>query len=207
MMKIRLILMVTLFSFSANTFAERIKDITSIQGVRENQLVGYGLVMGLDGTGEKTRYTEQTFRTMLNRFGINVPAGTQLKLKNSAAVAIHASLPAFAKSGQTIDITVSSIGEAKSLRGGTLVMTPLKGADGKIYAMAQGNLVVGGFGIQGADGSRISVNHQTVGRIPNGATVEQEVKTNFLTNEFIVFNFLPFNACLKRFKNWSIIIE
>lgn len=168
--------------------AERIKDIVSIQGVRENQLTGYGLVVGLDGTGEKTQYTEQTFRTMLERFGIMVPPGSQLKLKNSAAVAIHATLPAFAKTGQTIDITVSSIGEAKSLRGGVLLMTPLRGADGKTYAIAQGNLIVGGFGVQGGDGSRITVNHQTVGRIPNGASVEQTVMTNFLTSEFLTFN-------------------
>ncbi len=173
---------------SGFTGAERIKDITSIQGVRENQLIGYGLVVGLDGTGEKTRYTEQTFRTMLARFGINVPQGSQLKLKNSAAVAVHANLPAFAKAGQNIDITVSSLGEAKSLRGGTLLMTPLRGANGKTYAIAQGNLIVGGFGVQGADGSRISINHQTVGRIPNGATVEQSVASNFLTNDFLIFN-------------------
>ncbi|MGX5174570.1 flagellar basal body P-ring protein FlgI [Aliikangiella sp. IMCC44653] len=168
--------------------AERLKDITSVQGVRENQLIGYGLVVGLDGTGEKTRYTEQTFRTMLARFGINVPQGSQLKLKNTAAVAVHATLPAFAKAGQTIDITVSSLGEAKSLRGGTLLMTPLRGADGKTYAIAQGNLVVGGFGTQGSDGSKITVNHQTVGRVPNGASVEQMVETNFLTHDYLVFN-------------------
>lgn len=187
-MNYKYLLSILLLVFSFNSFAERIKDITNVQGVRENQLIGYGLVVGLDGTGEKTKYTEQTFRTMLNRFGINVPAGSQLKLKNSAAVAIHTTLPAFAKAGQTVDITVSSIGEAKSLRGGTLLMTPLKGADGKVYAIAQGNLIVGGFGIQGADGSRVSVNHQTVGRIPNGATVEQSVVTNFLTNSHIVLN-------------------
>lgn len=168
--------------------AERIKDITSLQGVRENQLIGYGLVVGLNGTGEQTRYTEQTFRTMLARFGINVPQGSQLKLKNTAAVAVHATLSAFAKTGQTIDITVSSLGEAQSLRGGTLLMTPLRGTDGKTYAIAQGNLIVGGFGAQGADGSRISVNHQTVGRVPNGATVEQTVASNFLQNDHLVFN-------------------
>lgn len=179
-------LLLTLFSFHSN--AERIKDITSVHGVRENQLIGYGLVVGLDGTGEKTRYTEQTFRTMLGRFGINVPLGGQLKLKNTAAVAIHSTLPAFAKTGQTIDITVSSIGEAKSLRGGTLLMTPLKGVNGKTYAIAQGNLIVGGFGIQGRDGSSISLNVPTVGRIPNGATVEQIVASPFLTDEYIVFN-------------------
>jgi flagellar P-ring protein FlgI len=173
---------------SFSTQAERIKDITSVQGVRENQLIGYGLVVGLDGTGEKTKYTEQTFRTMLARFGINVPAGGQLKLKNSAAVAVHANLPAFAKQGQTIDVTVSSLGEAKSLRGGTLIMTPLKAVNGQVYAIAQGNLVVGGFGAQGGDGSSITVNVPTVGRIPNGASVEQTVATNFMSSEHIVFN-------------------
>jgi len=186
--KIRLILSLILLLCSGVVQAERIKDLTSVQGVRENQLIGYGLVVGLDGTGEKTRYTEQTFRTMLANFGINVPPGSQLKLKNSAAVAVHATLPAFAKAGQTIDITVSSLGEAKSLRGGTLLMTNLRGVDGKTYAIAQGNLVVGGFGTMGSDGSRISVNHQTVGRVPNGATVEQTVTTNFLSNQFLVFN-------------------
>ncbi len=174
--------------FSANLLAERVKDITSVQGVRENQLIGYGLVVGLDGTGEQTRYTDQTFRTMLGQFGIAVPQGSQLKIKNTAAVAIHATLPAFAKTGQTVDVTVSSIGEAKSLRGGTLLMTPLKGANGEIYAIAQGNLIVGGFGAQGSDGSKISINHQTVGRVPNGATVERTVGTNFLNNQYLVFN-------------------
>ncbi len=175
-----------LASFSAKS--ERIKDITSLQGVRENQLIGYGLVVGLDGTGEKTKYTEQTFRTMLARFVINVPAGGQLKLKNTAAVAIHANLPAFAKKGQTIDVTVSSLGQAKSLRGGTLLMTPLKGVNGQVYAIAQGNLVVGGFGAQGADGSSITVNVPTVGRIPNGATVEKTVASDFMSRQFITFN-------------------
>jgi flagellar P-ring protein FlgI len=181
-----IVLLSSVISFTLQ--AERIKDITSVQGVRENQLIGYGLVVGLDGTGEKTKYTEQTFRTMLARFGINVPAGGQLKLKNTAAVAVHANLPAFAKRGQTIDVTVSSLGEAKSLRGGTLIMTPLKAVNGQVYAMAQGNLVVGGFGAQGGDGSSITVNVPTVGRIPNGASVEQTVATNFMDSEHIVFN-------------------
>lgn len=185
---IKLSFVLSLMLISHYALSERIKDITTVQGVRENQLIGYGLVVGLDGTGEKTKYTEQTFRTMLTQFGINVPAGSQLKLKNSAAVAINAKLPAFFKAGQTIDITVSSLGEAKSLRGGTLLMTPLRGVDGKTYAIAQGNLMVGGFGAQGSDGSKISVNHQTVGRIPNGAIVERTVATNFLTNEYLVLN-------------------
>ncbi|MBV1910136.1 MAG: flagellar basal body P-ring protein FlgI [Kangiellaceae bacterium] len=181
--------MVLFICFSnTNVNAERIKDITSIQGVRENQLIGYGLVVGLDGTGEKTKYTEQTFRTMLGRFGINVPAGGQLKLKNTAAVAIHANLPVFAKKGQLIDVTVSSLGEAKSLRGGTLLMTPLKAVNGEVFAIAQGNLVVGGFGAQGGDGSSITVNVPTVGRIPNGASVEQTVTSSFMSDEHIVFN-------------------
>ncbi|MCF6194653.1 MAG: flagellar basal body P-ring protein FlgI [Kangiellaceae bacterium] len=182
------ILSVLALFVSTTISAERIKDITSIQGVRENQLIGYGLVVGLDGTGEKTKYTEQTFRTMLARFGINVPSGGQLKLKTTAAVAIHGTLPAFSKTGQLIDVTVSSLGQAKSLRGGTLLMTPLKGANGSVYAMAQGNLVVGGFGAQGGDGSKITVNVPTVGRIPNGATVEREVPTSFMQDEYIVFN-------------------
>ncbi len=184
--QILFLLLVVLMSFPV--LSERIKDITSIQGVRENQLIGYGLVVGLDGTGEKTKYTEQTFRTMLGRFGINVPAGGQLKLKNTAAVAIHATLPVFAKRGQQIDVTVSSLGEAKSLRGGTLLMTPLKGVNGQVYAIAQGNLVVGGFGVQGGDGSKITVNVPTVGRIPNGASVEQTVASNFMNEEYITFN-------------------
>lgn len=186
--KLQVIILALFSLLITSTYAERIKDITSIQGVRENQLIGYGLVVGLDGTGEKTKYTEQTFRTMLGRFGINVPAGGQLKLKNTAAVAIHATLPAFAKTGQMIDVTVSSLGEAKSLRGGTLLMTPLKGVNGQVYAIAQGNLVVGGFGAQGGDGSSITVNVPTVGRIPNGASVEQTVASNFMDNEFITFN-------------------
>jgi flagellar P-ring protein precursor FlgI len=168
--------------------AERIKDITSVKGVRHNPLIGYGLVVGLRGTGEKTKYTEQTFRTMLGRFGINVPAGGQLKLKNTAAVAVHARLPAFTKRGQTIDVTVSSIGEAKSLRGGSLLMTPLKGLDGNIYAIAQGHLVVGGFGVEGGDGSSITLNIPTVGRIANGAIVEKTVPTSFASDEYIVFH-------------------
>jgi len=182
------LLMVLSLLLSSYASAERIKDLASVQGVRSNQLVGYGLVVGLDGTGEKTRYTEQTFRTMLSRFGINVPPGSQLKLKNTAAVAVHATLPPFAKVGQTIDVTVSSLGQAKSLRGGTLLMTPLRGADGRNYAIAQGNLVVGGFGAQGGDGSKITVNVPTVGRIPNGATVEQTVPSDFLTSDYLVLN-------------------
>ncbi|MFE8069605.1 flagellar basal body P-ring protein FlgI [Marinobacteraceae bacterium S3BR75-40.1] len=168
--------------------AERIKDIATVKGVRKNQLVGYGLVVGLDGSGDKAPFTNQTFRNMMSKFGITLPDGVDPKLKNVAAVSVQADLPAFAKPGQTIDITVSSIGNADSLRGGTLVMTPLRGADGQIYAMAQGSLIVGGFGAEGQDGSRITVNIPSVGRIPGGATVEREVATPFNKGDTITFN-------------------
>ena len=171
--------------------AERIKDIASIAGIRSNQLIGYGLVVGLDGSGDQTTqtpFTVQTFNNMLTEFGITVPQGTRIQMKNVAAVAIHADLPPFASPGQTIDITVSSIGNAKSLRGGSLLMTPLKGLDGQVYAIAQGNLVVGGFGAEGADGSRITVNVPSVGRIPSGATVERAVASPFASSDHLIFN-------------------
>lgn len=161
--------------------AERIKDLASIAGVRSNQLVGYGLVVGLNGTGDQTTqtpFTVQSLESMLMQFGVKVPSGTTLQLKNVAAVTVSASLPPFAKPGQNIDVTVSSIGNAKSLRGGTLLMTPLKGADGQVYAVAQGNLVVGGFGAS-SSGSSVTVNVPSVGRIPNGASVERSVPTPF----------------------------
>ncbi|MEQ1803376.1 MAG: flagellar basal body P-ring protein FlgI [Gammaproteobacteria bacterium] len=171
--------------------ADRIKDLASVAGVRQNQLVGYGLVVGLDGTGDQTTqapFTTQSLINMLERLGVTVPAGTSLQLKNVAAVAVHADLPAFAKAGQNIDITVSSIANAKSLRGGTLLITPLKGLDGQVYAMAQGNLAVGGLGLSGEDGSRISINVPSVGRIPNGATVEREVTTVIGEAELLTLN-------------------
>lgn len=168
--------------------AERLKDLTSIAGVRSNQLVGYGLVVGLDGTGDKTSFTSETFRNMLNNFGLTLPPGTDPKSKNIAAVAIHADLPPFAKPGQAIDVTVSALGNAKSLRGGTLLMSALKGADGQVYAVAQGNLVVSGFGVQGADGSKLSLNVPSVGRIPNGATVERAVPNAFSQGDSMVLN-------------------
>ncbi|MGB2077968.1 MAG: flagellar basal body P-ring protein FlgI, partial [Pseudoalteromonas tetraodonis] len=135
--------------------AERIKDVSMVEGVRSNQLVGYGLVVGLPGTGEQSRFTEQSFKGMLNSFGITLPASLKPKIKNVAAVAVHAELPPFRKPGQTIDITVSSIGSAGSLRGGTLLQTFLKGVDGNVYAIAQGSLIVGGLGAEGLDGSRV----------------------------------------------------
>ncbi|MDX7644491.1 flagellar basal body P-ring protein FlgI [Aeromonas caviae] len=169
--------------------ASRIKDLASVEGVRSNQLIGYGLVVGLPGTGEKNNaFTEQTFRTMLNNFGIKVPDNIKPKIKDVAPVVIHADLPPFSKPGQTIDVTVSAIGEAKSLRGGTLLQTFLKGLDGRVYAVAQGSLVVGGLGAEGADGSKVVVNTPTVGRIANGATVEREVPNSFSQGDTITFN-------------------
>lgn len=157
--------------------AERLKDLASIQGVRNNQLLGYGLVVGLDGTGDQTTqtpFTVQSIISMMQQMGVSLPPGTSLQLKNVAAVMVTSSLPAFAQPGQNLDITVSSMGNAKSLRGGTLLMTPLKGADGQIYAMAQGSLVVGGVGAS-ANGSQVQVNHLSVGRVSAGATVERAV--------------------------------
>jgi len=171
--------------------AERLKDLASIAGVRDNQLVGYGLVVGLDGTGDQTSqtpFTVQSIKSMLAEFGVVVPPNVNPQLKNVAAVTVNATLPAFAKQGQTIDVTVSSIGNAKSLRGGTLLMAPLRGADGAVYAVAQGNLVVGGFGAEGADGSRITVNVPSAGRIPNGATVERTVPNPFGDGNSLTLN-------------------
>jgi|TARA_Y100000782_G_scaffold98566_1_gene112270 flagellar P-ring protein precursor FlgI len=168
--------------------AERIKDITSIAGVRSNQLIGYGLVVGLDGSGDKAPFTTQTFKNMMAEFGITIPEGTDPKLKNVAAVSITAEMPAFAKPGQRLDITVSSLGNAKSLRGGSLLFAPLKGADGQVYAIAQGNLVVGGFGIQGNDGSKLTVNVPSVGRIPNGATIERSIPNSFGHGDSLILN-------------------
>jgi len=180
-----------LLAVAAVARAERVKDLASVQGVRTNQLVGYGLVVGLDGTGDQTSqtpFTLQSIKNMLIRYGVTIPPGTNPQLKNVAAVTVHADLPPFAKPGQYIDITVSSIGNANSLRGGSLIMTPLRGADGQVYAMAQGSLVVSGFGVSGKDGSRIAVNVPSSGRIPNGATVEREVPTGFDQTPFVILN-------------------
>ena len=171
--------------------AERVKDLAQVAGVRTNQLVGYGLVVGLDGTGDQTSqtpFTLQSIKNMLIRYGVTIPPNTNPQLKNVAAVTVHAELPPFSKPGQAIDVTVSSIGNAGSLRGGSLIMTPLLGADGQVYAIAQGSLVVGGFGVSGKDGSRIAVNVPSAGRIPNGATVEREVATGFDQTPFVMLN-------------------
>jgi len=173
--------------------AERVKDLASVGGVRTNQIVGYGLVVGLSATGDQTTqtpFTVQSITNMLAKFGVTIPASVaaQMQLKNVAAVSVTADLPAFVKTGQTIDITVASIGNAISLRGGALLMTPLRGADGEVYAMAQGSVVVSGFGIAGKDGSRVSVNVPSSGLIPNGATVEKEVPTTFGKEPFVILN-------------------
>lgn len=180
--------LIFLLIVTAPAYAERLKDIASVAGVRDNQLLGYGLVVGLDGSGDKTPFTAQTFKNMMARFGITMPDNVDPKAKNIAAVSVHATLPPFAKRGQRIDITVSSIGNAKSLRGGSLLMTGLKGADGNIYAVAQGDIVVGGFDASGADGSRITVNVPVVGRVPGGATVEKEVPSAFAEGNSLVLN-------------------
>jgi flagellar P-ring protein precursor FlgI len=186
-MKIRSFAFALLMLVSLNAAAERIKDIATVFGVRDNQLLGYGLVVGLDGSGDQTTqtpFTVQSIVTMLAQMGIKLPDNSSLQLKNVAAVTVTASLPPFSRPGQTIDITVSSIGNAKSLRGGTLVMTPLKGADGQVYAMAQGNMLVSGAGAA-AGGSKTQVNHLSVGRIPGGATVERSVPTPLGQGDYV----------------------
>ncbi|WP_299686226.1 flagellar basal body P-ring protein FlgI [uncultured Vibrio sp.] len=189
MKKLTLVLFGMLF-LATSAHAARIKDVAKVAGVRSNQLVGYGLVTGLPGTGETTPFTDQTFNAMLQNFGIQLPPGTKPKTKNVAAVIVTAELPAFSKQGQEVDVTVSSIGSAKSLRGGTLLQTFLKGLDGQVYAVAQGNLVVSGFSAQGNDGSKIVGNNPNVGIISSGATVEQEIPSPFGRGDYITFNLI-----------------
>ena len=189
MKELTLVLFGMLF-LATSAHAARIKDVAKVAGVRSNQLVGYGLVTGLPGTGETTPFTDQTFNAMLQNFGIQLPPGTKPKTKNVAAVIVTAELPAFSKQGQEVDVTVSSIGSAKSLRGGTLLQTFLKGLDGQVYAVAQGNLVVSGFSAQGNDGSKIVGNNPNVGIISSGATVEQEIPTPFGRGDYITFNLI-----------------
>ena len=174
--------------WSAAAGADRIKDLANIQGVRPNQLIGYGLVVGLDGSGDQTTqtpFTVQSLQAMLSQFGVNLPPGISgLQLKNVAAVMVTAQLLPYAQPGQTLDVTVSSLGNAKSLRGGTLLLTPLKGIDGQVYAVAQGNVAVGGVGAA-ASGSKTVVNHLSAGRIPSGATVERAVPATVGQGDFI----------------------
>lgn len=168
--------------------AARIKEVAAVQGVRSNPLTGYGLVVGLDGTGDQTTqtpFTTQSIAAMLQQMGVTVPPGTSMQLRNVAAVMVTAVLPPFAQPGQAIDVVVSSIGNAKSLRGGTLITTPLKGADGQIYALAQGNLIVGGAGAS-ANGSKVQINHLSAGRIPEGGTVERSVPTPLMNGDTLL---------------------
>lgn len=170
-----------------SSYADRIRDLVSVQGVRENALVGYGLVVGLDGTGDQTSqtpFTIQSITNMLSQLGITVPSGSNMQLKNVAAVMVTAKLPPFPRIGQQVDVVVSSLGNAKSLRGGTLIMTPLKGADNQIYAIAQGHLFVGGMG-GNSQRSSVSVNQTAGATIPNGATIEREIATLFEQQDII----------------------
>ena len=187
-LKIIFLIIVFFSSFINQSLADRLKDMVSFAGIRSNQLMGYGIVVGLDGTGDKSlALTLQSMQSTISQFGMTVNTGA-LSAKNTAAVMITANLDPFVKVGQQIGITVSSMGQAKSLRGGTLLMAPLKGADGQTYAIAQGNLAVGGFGVEGADGSSMSVNIPTVGTISNGATVERMVEAPFINSKNFVMN-------------------
>ncbi len=189
------LILATLVAFASPAQAERVKDLGQFQGLRANQLSGYGVVVGLAGTGDDSLvYATQGVQGAVSRFGLTIPPGVNPALKNAAAVMVTAELPPFAKPGQRLDITVSALGKAKSLRGGTLVMAPLYGADGRIYAMAQGNLVVGGLGVDAADGSKLSINIPSAGRIEGGATVERAVDTGFTAGEHLHFNLHQFDA-------------
>lgn len=188
---IKILGLVLLLLSTGTASAERVKDLATIQGVRDNQLLGYGLIVGLNGSGDKVNsspFTEQSLRSLITQLGVVVPPETKLNPKNVAAVSVHANLPAFSKPGQKIDVTIASIGDAKSLRGGSLLMTPLKGIDGNVYAIAQGNLIVGGITAGGGDGSKITVNIPSAGRIPDGATVEREVANPFGKLPYLTLN-------------------
>lgn len=185
------LLIALLFGVTLPAHAARLGDLTQVAGVRSNQLIGYGLVVGLEGSGDQTSqapFTTQSIENMLQQFGVTVPANVRPQLRNAAAVVVTATLPAFAKPGQAIDVTVASIGNAKSLRGGELLMTPLRGADNNTYAIAQGSVLVGGINAQGASGSSVQVNISSTGRIPNGASVERTVPSAFADASHFTLN-------------------
>ncbi|VVT16268.1 flagellar basal body P-ring protein [Sphingomonas sp. EC-HK361] len=189
MIRILLSLAIAALLGATPAYADRVKDLGGFQGIRSNQLTGYGVVVGLPGTGDDNlEYTVQSLKSVVSRFGLQLPPNANPGMKNAAVVMVTAELPPFAKPGQRLDITVASMGKAKSLRGGSLILTPLQGADGQVYAMAQGNLAVGGLGAEGADGSKIVVNIPSTGRIPEGATVERAVATGFDTAPSLMFN-------------------
>lgn len=204
-----LALLVASTAFIPSATAERIKDLAMVEGARSNQLVGFGLVVGLDGTGDQvtqTPFTIQAARSMLQQFGVNLPPGVNPQTKNMASVIVTADLPPFAKPGQTLDVTVSSLGNAGSLRGGELLMTQLKGGNGEVYAVAQGGLVVSGFGAQGTDGSKVVVNTQAAGRIPNGAIVEREV-ANVMQSGDAVITFLLHESDFTTARNMASAVN
>ncbi|MDN6632692.1 MAG: flagellar basal body P-ring protein FlgI, partial [Enterobacterales bacterium] len=186
----RFLTLVVALLWSSMSLAQPLGSLVDVQGVRGNQLIGYSLVVGLDGTGDKNqvKFTSQSVTNMLRQFGVQLPAKIDPKVKNVAAVAISATLPPMYARGQSIDITVSSIGDAKSLRGGTLLLTQLRGADGEVYALAQGNVVVGGFKAEGDSGSSITMNTPTVGRVPNGASIEREIPSDFQVSNLVTLN-------------------
>ncbi|MFT6927716.1 MAG: flagellar P-ring protein precursor FlgI [Psychromonas sp.] len=187
---IRTIVYVGLVFLINTSTADDLMNLVDIQGIRSNELAGYGLVVGLDGTGDKSqvKFTSQSVTNMIKQFGVQLDSGVKPKLKNVAAVSVTATVTAMLGEGQKIDIVVSSLGDAKSLRGGTLILTPLHGMDGEVYAIAQGSVIVGGLGAQGADGGSVTINTPTTGRIPNGATLEREIPNTFNDNQFITLN-------------------
>ncbi len=206
LLKISLILLSIIFFSTPLLYASRIKDIASFEGVRDNHLIGYGLVVGLDGTGDKsgTEFTIQSLVNMLNRLGVKVSSG-DVKVKNVAAVIVTSELSPFKNAGSRVDVVVSSIGDAKSLQGGTLLFTPLKGADGNIYVVAQGSVSVGGGFLAGAEGTSVQKNHLTVGRIPNGGLVEKEVPLRFENNIMLVLKQIDFTTSSKVAKKINAV--